>query len=66
MRFALLTTVVAIGALACGKKGDQTQNQQQAAVHQLPSQRDLGGVRAGNRHVQHRGHRVRDQFRSRQ
>jgi plastocyanin len=28
MRFALLTTVVAIGALACGKKGDQTQNQQ--------------------------------------
>ncbi|HKA59099.1 MAG TPA: plastocyanin/azurin family copper-binding protein [Gemmatimonadales bacterium] len=31
MRFALLTTVIAIGALACGKKGDQTQNQQQAA-----------------------------------
>ncbi len=30
MRFALLTTVIAIGALACGKK-DQTQNQQQAA-----------------------------------
>jgi plastocyanin len=28
MRFALLTTVVAIGALACGKKGgDQTQTQ---------------------------------------
>ncbi|MFN2572435.1 MAG: plastocyanin/azurin family copper-binding protein [Gemmatimonadales bacterium] len=27
MRFALLTTVVAIGALACGKKGDQTQSQ---------------------------------------
>lgn len=31
MRFALLTTVIAIGALACGKKGDQTQTQQQAA-----------------------------------
>ncbi|HEY3219485.1 MAG TPA: plastocyanin/azurin family copper-binding protein [Gemmatimonadales bacterium] len=30
MRFALLTTVVAIGALACGKKGDQAQNQMQA------------------------------------
>ncbi len=25
MRFALLTTVVAVGALACGKKSDQTQ-----------------------------------------
>ena len=31
MRFALLTAVVAIGALACGKKGDQAQNQTQAA-----------------------------------
>jgi len=31
MRFALLTAVVAIGALACGKKGDQTQNQTPAA-----------------------------------
>lgn len=31
MRFALLTTVIAIGAIACGKSGDQTQNQQQAA-----------------------------------
>lgn len=31
MRFALLTTVVAIGALACGKKGsDQTQSQMSA------------------------------------
>lgn len=27
MRFPLLTTVVAIGALACGKKGDQNQTQ---------------------------------------
>ena len=27
MRFALLTTVVAIGALACGKSGDQNQTQ---------------------------------------
>jgi len=27
MRFALLTTVAAIGALACGKKGDQNQTQ---------------------------------------
>lgn len=27
MRFALLTTVVAISALACGGKGDQTQTQ---------------------------------------
>jgi plastocyanin len=32
MRFALLTTVVAIGALACGKKGDQAQNQQMQAA----------------------------------
>jgi len=31
MRFALLTTVIAIGALACSKQADQTQNQQQAA-----------------------------------
>src|SRR5437899_9945092 len=31
MRVALLTTVVALGALACGKKGDQAQNQMQAA-----------------------------------
>ena len=31
MRFALLTTVVAIGALACGKKGsDQSQSQMSA------------------------------------
>ena len=30
MRFALLTTVVAIGALACGKKADQNQMQQSA------------------------------------
>src|SRR3989441_13280469 len=30
MRFALLTTVVAIGALACGKKADQTQTQTQS------------------------------------
>ena len=27
MRFALLTTVVAIGAVACGKSGDQNQTQ---------------------------------------
>ena len=37
MRFALLTTVVAIGALACGKKGDQTQNQTQAAPTAAPA-----------------------------
>ena len=30
MRFALLTTVVAIGVLACGKKGDQPQTQESA------------------------------------
>ena len=36
MRVALLTTVVAIGALACGKKGDQTQNQMQAAPPAAP------------------------------
>lgn len=30
MRLALLTTVVAIGALACGGKGDQNQSQQSA------------------------------------
>ena len=32
MRFALLTTVVALGALACGKKGDQNQTQTQSAT----------------------------------
>jgi len=31
MRFALLTTVVVVGALACGKKGDQTQTAPPAA-----------------------------------
>lgn len=31
MRFALLTTVVAVGALACGKKADQNQSQMQSA-----------------------------------
>jgi plastocyanin len=36
MRFALLTTVVAIGALACGKKGDQTQTQTQSAPPAAP------------------------------
>ncbi len=35
MRFALLTTVVAIGALACGKSGDQ--NQTQAAPPAAPA-----------------------------
>jgi plastocyanin len=30
MRFALLTAVVAVGALACGKKGDQNQSQMAA------------------------------------
>jgi plastocyanin len=37
MRFALLTAVVAIGALACGKKGDQTQNQTQVAPPAPPA-----------------------------
>jgi plastocyanin len=37
MRFALLTTVVAVGALACGKKGDQTQNQTPAAPPAPPA-----------------------------
>src|SRR2546425_12919817 len=36
MRFALLTTVVAIGALACGKKGDQTQTQTQSEPPAAP------------------------------
>ena len=36
MRFALLTTVVAIGALACGKKGDQNQTQTQSAPPAAP------------------------------
>src|SRR3989442_4113530 len=37
MRFALLTTVVAIGALACGKKGsDQNQSQMQSAPPAAP------------------------------
>ena len=37
MRFALLTTVVALGALACGKKGDQTQTQTQTAPPAPPA-----------------------------
>lgn len=37
MRFALLTTVVAIGALACGKKGDQNQSQMQSAPPAAPA-----------------------------
>ena len=37
MRFALLTAVVAIGALACGQKGDQNQNQTQAAPPAPPA-----------------------------
>ncbi len=38
MRFALLTTVVAIGALACGKKGsDQTQTQTPNAPPAAPA-----------------------------
>lgn len=37
MRFALLTTVVAIGALACGKKGDQDQAQMQSAPPAAPA-----------------------------
>ena len=36
MRFALLTTVVAIGAIACGKKGAD-QNQMQAAPPAAPA-----------------------------
>ena len=43
MRFALLTTVVAIGALACGKKGDQTQNQQMQAPPAAPEGAAAGG-----------------------
>ena len=43
MRFALLTTVIAIGALACGKSGDQAQNQQQAAPPAAPA----GGAATG-------------------
>ena len=37
MRFALLTTVVAIGALACGKKDDQNQSQMQSAPPAAPA-----------------------------
>ena len=37
MRLALLTTVVAIGALACGKKGDQNQSQTAAPPAAPPS-----------------------------
>ncbi len=44
MRFALLTAVVAIGALACGKKGnDQSQSQMQAA----PPAADAGAAATG-------------------
>jgi plastocyanin len=45
MRFALLTTVVAIGALACGKKGDQAQNQQMQAAP--PAAPMAGGAPTG-------------------
>ena len=44
MRFALLTAVVAIGALACGKKGDQTQDQAQAAPPAAPAAAPTGPV----------------------
>jgi len=44
MRVALLTTVVALGALACGKKGDQTQNQMQAAPPAAPAAASTGLV----------------------
>ena len=44
MRVALLTTVVALGALACGKKGDQTQNQTQAAPPAAPAAASTGPV----------------------
>lgn len=37
MRFALLTTVVAIGALACGKGGDQNQTQTSGAPAAPPA-----------------------------
>lgn len=37
MRLALLTTVVAIGVLACGKKGDQDQAQMQSAPPAAPA-----------------------------
>jgi plastocyanin len=37
MRFALLTTAVAIGTLACGSKGGQTQNQTPAAPPAPPA-----------------------------
>jgi len=46
MRFALLTAVVAIGALACGKKGDQTQNQTQAAPPAPPAPPAASGAAA--------------------
>ena len=46
MRFALLTTVVAIGALACGgNKGDQNQSQQQqSAPPAAPAASNAGAV----------------------
>jgi len=43
MRFALLTTVVAIGALACGK-GDQNQTQTQGAPPAAPGAAMTGPV----------------------
>src|SRR5262249_39655652 len=44
MRFALLTTVVAIGALACGKKGgDQTQTQAPNAPPAAPAAATTSG-----------------------
>src|SRR2546426_9917465 len=46
MRFALLTAVVAIGAPAGGKKGDQTQNQTQAAPPAPPAPPAASGAAA--------------------
>jgi len=43
MRFALLTTVVAIGALACGKKSDQNQTQNAPPAPAAPA----GGAATG-------------------
>lgn len=44
MRFALLTTVVAIGALACGKKGSDQNQSQTSAPPAAPAAATTGPV----------------------
>lgn len=44
MRFAFVAAVVAVGALACGKKGEQAENQMSAAPPAAPAAAPAGPV----------------------